>query len=421
MNKLNGMSGQLFAVIAETINSRGTTRPGKGAGGQATKDARFSNLLHTVSNQAKRALNDQANESSIRPRALRAHAPQLAERDKLKDEAVPEPPEAAEEPNEFSALDHVATADIQDRPTFPSITGREFALVPASRSQAQPLGEDLRAAPERAGHSSTISNLLDAGPTKPVVGDPGMRASGAAPQGATAPPAHAPAPKDISAGTGFEAIAANIERVARLSGRDAVPETIKVSVLQQETHLPAVPQLTATQQVANAVVAELKSSSASASSAAADLVSAQSKAPDQPLKILTIGLDPPALGNVTVRLRLAGDTVSVHLAADRRDTSQLLEQQRDSIRELMRSVGYVADVAPVRHGTLDGLQAGSGQSQTPLSGQQQSSHGTPDNFSPSSGQPQGGAKQARQERHHDQEMHHEQDVVSHNRRGAVYL
>ena len=79
----------------------------------------------------------------------------------------------------------------------------------------------------------------------------------------------------MSAGTGFEAVAANIERVAKVSSRDALPGTTKVSVLQQETHLPPVPQLTVTQQVANTVVTELKGSAAPASSAAPDLASAQ--------------------------------------------------------------------------------------------------------------------------------------------------
>jgi len=124
-----------------------------------------------------------------------------------------------------------------------------------------------------------------------------------------------------------------------------------------------------------------------------------------------------------VRLRLTGDAVSVHLAADRRDTSQLLEQQRDSLRELMRSAGYVAEVAPVQHGSLDGFQAGSGQSQPSLAGQQQSSNpqGAPGSFGTSSGQSQGEANQAGQERHPNQETRHEQGVARRDPRSAVYL
>jgi chemotaxis protein MotD len=104
----------------------------------------------------------------------------------------------------------------------------------------------------------------------------------------------------------------------------------------------------------------------------------------------------------------------------------MLDQQRDSIRELMQSAGYVAEVAPVRHGPLDGFHAGTGQSQSHLSGQQQQqqspqSQGTFDGFNTSSGRPDGGAKQARQERQSNQETRHDHDVAPRDRRGPVYL
>jgi chemotaxis protein MotD len=91
----------------------------------------------------------------------------------------------------------------------------------------------------------------------------------------------------------------------------------------------------------------------------------------------------------------------------------------------MQSAGYVADVAPVQHGSLDGFQSGSGQSQSQLAGQQQpssqSQQGTFDGTSNSSGQSDGGAKQARQERQSNQETRHDQDVGPQTRRGPVYL
>ena len=102
----------------------------------------------------------------------------------------------------------------------------------------------------------------------------------------------------------------------------------------------------------------------------------------------------------------------------------MLDQQRDPIRDLMQSAGYVADVAPVQHGSLDGFQSGSGQSQPQLSGQQQpssQSQGTFGGAGTSSGQSDGGAKQARQERQSNQETRHDQDVAPHTRRGPVYL
>ncbi len=223
--------------------------------------------------------------------------------------------------------------------------------------------------------------------------------------------------------SGFEAVAANVARAAKDAGRDALPETTKVTVVQQETHMPPA-QFSAPQQVANAVVAELKESASPAAAAAPDLSASQTNAPDQPLKILTLNLEPPALGNVTVRLRLVGTEVSVHLAAERKDTSQMLDQQRDQIRDLMQSAGYVADVAPVQHGSLDGFQSGSGQSQPQFSGQQQpssQSQGTFGGAGNSSGQSDGNARQARQERQSNQETRHDQNMGQQTSRGPVYL
>lgn len=427
MNKLNGASGQLFSVIAETINAQGTARSGKGSGGKATADNSFHDLLHTVSSLAKRALDDQASGEAVKAGTLRTRLAQLAERDEPDDETVPARAEGADEPVSSKKSDppeNVAKADVETRLTLPTIVGQELAAVPVAKPQAQPASGDKRDAPARTERSSSAPELPGASAasaTKADVAEFGMRPTVAAPQPATAPQGNMAPPEGAPAASGFETVAANIGRAAKVSGREALPEATKVTVVQQETHLPPVPQFTATQQVANAVVTELKSSSASAAS---DLASAQSNAPDQPLKILTINLEPPALGNVTVRLRLVGTEVSIHLAAERRDTSQMLDQQRDSIRELMQSAGYVADVAPVQHGALDGFQAGSGQSQPQLSGQQQQSQqsqGSFDGSSTSSGQPDGGAKQPRQERQPNQETRHDQDVAPHIRRGPVYL
>ena len=436
MTKLNGTSGQSFAGLAESIGVRGAARSGKSAGGKSAEDSSFRDLLHTVSNLAKRALDEQGSEATAKAGTLRTRAARLTDRDEPKDETVHERTEAAEKPepsNKQSPPDHVAKIEVQSRTNFLTVVGQELAAMPAVKPQAQPLAGDRKEAPAREERSSAKREVQDVNIAKAATADvaaPEPRPQAAAPKTGTALQAIAPQggeapPKSASAAPGFEAVAANIERAAKVSGREALPEATKVTVVQQETHLPPVPQFTATQQVANAVVTELKGSSASAASAAPDLASSLSNAPDQPLKVLTINLEPPALGNVTVRLRLVGAEVSVHLAAERRDTSQMLDQQRDSIRELMQSAGYVADVAPVQHGSLDGFQAGSGQSQPSLSGQQQQqspqSQSTFDGSSTSSGQSDGGARQARQERQPNQETRHDQDVAPHIRRGPVYL
>ena len=458
MNNLIGTSGQLFSVVAKTINSRGAVRSGNGSSGQGTADSSFRDLLHTVSNRAKGASSDKR---TMNPPAVRAHAARLADDEEHKDveRKLPEPiehPDSLNKPaqsgsshrlsvaHELAGLAElrpqtqqlrgepgpaverastgggVATASALANAAAESGTGASVAVTPQSATQRHGRSVAPKAISAEAGLEASAANVervaKSSGPNPTQVRAPVLGTS----QPSAPAQSNLVSPNSISAADGFEAIAANVERVAKSSVRDALPEATKVSVLQQETHFPPVPQFTASQQIADSVVAELKSSSASPSSAAAaDVTSSQSASPDQPLKVLTISLDPPALGNVTVRLRLTGDAVSVNLAASRRDTSQMLEQQRDSIRELMHSAGYVAEIAPVQHGTLDGLQTGSGQSHPSLMGQQQSSNGqgTLDGF----GQSQSGARQTRQEPHHNQETRHEQDVVSHNGRGAVYL
>jgi len=425
MNKLDGTAGQLPSVIAETINARGSARSGKGFGAQARGNAAFRDLLHTVSNPARRASSDQDHDVSIKPGMLRARVALLTELDKTDDETARELPETPEKPDASRKSvmpDHAATADVQDRSALPSGIGQQFAVVPVLRPQARTAGDDEGAAPARKERSSTTRELPGA-PAATAMKDAaesGSRPSVAVPQRTAASQGDATPPRTMSAAASFEAVAATIERAAKPGGREALPEATKVTVVQQETHLPPVQPFTAATQVAKAVVSELEGSSAPQSSAASNPASAQGNVPDQPLKILTISLEPPALGNVTVRLRLVGAAVSVHLAADRRETSQMLDQQRDSIRELMQSAGFVADVAPVQHGALDGFQPGSSQSQPSLSGQPQP-QGAADGSNLSSGQSQDGAKQPRKEQQTNQETRHDQDVAPHHRRGAVYL
>lgn len=440
MTKLNGTSGQLFSGLSESLNVRGTSRSGKNGGGKSSGDSSFNDLLHTVSNLAKRALNDQGDDTSVKAGSLRTRLAHPTGKDKSKDETVHERTEAADEPESDektektsetqTPVDHTAKADVSNRSSIPVIVGQEIAAVPAVKPQMQSQAGDRKDGPARDERSSTakreVQGTANAATTDfapSAVAPAGARSQAvASPAAATAQQGSDASPRAMPATSGFEAVTANVERAVKASARDALPEATKITVVQQETHLPPA-QFSATQQVANAVVAELKESPAPTASAATDLSTSQTNAPE-PLKILTINLEPPALGNVTVRLRLVGSEVAVHLAAERKDTSQMLDQQRDSIRDLMQSAGYVADVAPVQHGSLDGFQSGSGQSQPQLSGQQQSpsqSQGTFDGTGASSGQSDGGAKQARQERQSNQETRHDQDVGPQLRRGPVYL
>lgn len=449
MTKLSGTSGQLFAGLAETL-TRGASRSAKGTattGAKTADDSSFHDLLHTVSNMAKRALDDQGSNTTAKAASVRPRLAQLTEADTPKDELVHQRSEEPKSSTKKDPVDQAAKADVPSRLSVPTIVGQELAAAQAVTMQTpQPSNDkdtsarderpstakrevqgitDAKAATADVARSAAASSAV----APSTVARSAADASGPRPQPAAATLQAMPEESDVqpkampAATSGFEAVTANVERAAKSAGRDALPETTKVTVVQQETHLPPVPQFSATQQVANAVVSELKGSPAPAASAAADLVGGQNNTPDQPLRILTVNLEPPDLGSVTMRLRLVGNEVSVQLAAQRKDTSTMLDQQRDQIRDLMQSAGYVADVAPVQHGSLDGFQAGSGQSQPQLPGQQQQSSQSQGAFSgagTSSGQSDGGARQARQDQQPNQEARHE-DVAPHTRRGPVYL
>lgn len=446
MTKLSGTSGQVFSGLAESLNLRGTSRSSKSAGTKTPADSSFNDLLHTVSKLAKKAISEEGDDTGMKAGSLRTRLAHPAGKDKTKDETVHErigadeaksshktSDENTEKASDTQApIDHSVKADGSSRSNTPAIVAPDVAAMPAVKPQMQsPAVEkkDTTARDER--WPSTRREVQAAGTAKSAL--PDSTPTTAAPTGArsqavssqpsaTALPGSDPSSKPMPATQGFEAVTANVERAVKASAREALPETTKVTVVQQETHLPPT-QFSAPQQVANAVVTELRESTAPAASTAPDLAASPTNAPE-PLRILTINLEPPALGNVTVRLRLVGSEVSVHLAAERKDTSQMLDQQRDSIRDLMQSAGYVADVAPVQHGSLDGFQSGSGQSQSQLSSQQQPSSQSQGSFNGagnSSGQSDDGARQARQERQSNQETRHDQELGPQIRRGPVYL
>ncbi|MDA9426138.1 MULTISPECIES: flagellar hook-length control protein FliK [Bradyrhizobium] len=446
MTKLSGTSGQLFSGLAESLNMRGTSRSARSAGTKSQANSSFNDLLRTVSSLAKQALSDDGSDTTAKTGTLRTRLAHPTEEKKgatVRERiAASEGPESTEESSDETAdrssetprpVDHAAGSDVQGPSGIAVVVGQEIAAAPAVKTQMQLQSADKDAL-ARDGRSSTAKREAPAaGAAKPATADTApssvaptaARLQAAASQATALQPASTQggeASSAMPASAGFEAVTATVERAAKASARAALPETTKVTVVQQETHLPPA-QFNAPQQVANAVVAELKESSAP-SAASPDLAASRTNAPDQPLKILTVNLEPPALGNVTVRLRLVGTEVSVQLAAERRDTSQMLDQQRDQIRDLVQSAGYVADVAPVRHGSLDGFQSGSGQSQPQLPGQHQPSSQSQGAFGgpgTSSGQSDGGARQARQERQSNQETRHDQDLGQQNRRGPVYL
>jgi chemotaxis protein MotD len=123
----------------------------------------------------------------------------------------------------------------------------------------------------------------------------------------------------------------------------------KVTVLTQETHFAPVPAANVMNQVADAIVTDLPALLDQAQPAAAGAAVRVSAGADRsPVRILTVRLDPPELGEVTVNMRLKGDSVEVRMSAASHETARLLQAQRDTLSDLMRDSGYDPDVVNVQ-------------------------------------------------------------------------
>lgn len=177
---------------------------------------------------------------------------------------------------------------------------------------------------------------------------------------------------------------------------------VKVVVRQQETHFEPVPQLTQLQKIVDRVATDLPAAAAPADSEANAALPNAPRVADKPVKILTVQLDPPSLGTVTVKVRLTGDSVDVQVSAERYETTQMLRHERDALTERMHSAGYKFEISSIDHGRVgDAAAAGqtSSRSDHQQSSQQQAQGGAQiggNNADRHSGDAQAGARQGRQ-------------------------
>jgi chemotaxis protein MotD len=205
---------------------------------------------------------------------------------------------------------------------------------------------------------------------------------------------------------------------------------VKVAVRDQETHFQPVGQPTLLQKIVDRIAPDLATAPVAASATVADLTPPDMhRGPDAPIRMLTLQLDPPSIGTVTVRMRLAGDAVEVRLLADRHETTQLLREERGALMDAMQSAGYTFDIASIDHNSARHVTSGGGQSHA-QSDQQQSQQpqgGSQFNNGASERQAsdaQAGTRQNRQG--HDQfikptERRQDDEAVADRNGGAVYL
>jgi len=179
------------------------------------------------------------------------------------------------------------------------------------------------------------------------------------------------------------------------------PLTQKVEVVSQQTHFAPVVQLDTLQQVSNAIRNELSAPAERTPATAPTMTNSLAQdvgAP--PVRILTIRLDPPELGEVTVRMRLQGDNLELELTATQYATSQMLQQNREVLHDLIRHSGYVPDIASVQQAAPDasGLSRTNQQPSQAQGQHDPSSRASGEQAGGRSGHEQAGAEGSRQER-----------------------
>jgi chemotaxis protein MotD len=207
----------------------------------------------------------------------------------------------------------------------------------------------------------------------------------------------------------------------------AEPQTqpVKVAVTGQETHFAPVMPIEALQKLATAIQSAMPATSAPMTLQVADAASvAAGPDPAPPVRILTIRLDPPNLGEVSVKMRLRGDNLEISVVAEQHETTQMLQQHREVLTKLIGDTGYVTDVASVQQGQIDGSQTSRGN-QPGAQGHGQPGTGLPGHGG--SGQLGGGqmaARQSRQDQQQTSQRNHERPAASDSSStsgGGIYL
>ena len=133
------------------------------------------------------------------------------------------------------------------------------------------------------------------------------------------------------------------------------------------------------QQIADRIVAEATSAPEFAERAGMTPPMQQGMKPA--LKILQIQLQPADLGTLTVRMELKDTELTLHVEADRKETADLIRNDRDTLANLLRSAGYNVDTGSVRimdDRTLASQQSGQQGAQTNLQSSAQSQSGASD-------------------------------------------
>jgi Flagellar hook-length control protein FliK len=130
---------------------------------------------------------------------------------------------------------------------------------------------------------------------------------------------------------------------------------MRVTVLDQQTHLSITHELSPSQQIADVVAALADSDNSAsrdvslASSSGLEATgTVNSRASGSSLQILHLQLEPESLGGVTVRMRLVGTRLDLQVEAERPETMRLIGKDKELLADKLRSAGYVMDALVIK-------------------------------------------------------------------------
>jgi len=109
-----------------------------------------------------------------------------------------------------------------------------------------------------------------------------------------------------------------------------------IKVVRNEMHFPAPRPV---EQIANAILGKGQVPIGNATASLSQLgLSLSQKL--QTVRMLQVQLDPPELGTITVRLRLASTALDISVEAGQQETAELIRRDQEALARLLRSAGY---------------------------------------------------------------------------------
>jgi chemotaxis protein MotD len=260
----------------------------------------------------------------------------------------------------------------------------------ATTDEAEPpQADEPREAPPTEGAESLLAVLAGGTRGRPAVESPTVAKPGSASQPArlAAPlsgePVEAAAGDADSAGEAPDAPAPRSRADAFLPSRSdlalatrpepSVGMALKATVVSQATHLPpalGAGNLAAVVDAATSLLAEGEPGSRATLAFPPDLAGTGAATKAQPVKVLTVQLQPVSLGTVTIALRMTADGVAMEITAADAKAAALLRQDEKLIVDAVRRSGLAGEVVAIH--TADAPRA---SAQAPAGGDPAQAHG----------------------------------------------